>query len=59
MAEIINQKNEDFDEILLIAPDKTLGEHRKHLNKKSLEKVTQEIHKDYTHTPISEISDLF
>jgi len=59
MAEIINQNNNDFDELVLIAPPKILGDLRIHLNKQSLEKVVEEIHKDYTHAPIKEIESIF
>jgi protein required for attachment to host cells len=59
MVEIINQNNNDFDELMLIASPKVLGDLRIHLNKHSLEKIVEEIHKDYTHSPIKEIESIF
>lgn len=59
MANIINQNSALFEELILIAPPKTLGDLRKHLNPLSLAKVVNEIDKDYTHTPIKEIEAIF
>lgn len=58
MAEIINKNNEAFEELVLIAPPKTLGELRKQLNTISRLKLVEEIDKDYTHTPIKEIESI-
>ncbi len=59
MADIINHNNDQFDELLLIAPPKVLGDLRMDLNKTSIEKIAGEIHKDHIHTPIAEIEHLF
>ena len=59
MADIINHNNDHFDELLLIAPPKVLGDLRMDLNKKSTGKIVGEVHKDYTHSPIVEIEHLF
>lgn len=59
MAGIINQNNDQFDELLLIAPPKVLGNLRGELNQASTKKIAGEIQKDHIHTPIAEIEDLF
>lgn len=58
LGELLNKEADAFDELMLIAPGKITSEIRAHLNKKSLEKITEEIHKDYTHTPIKEIEEM-
>lgn len=58
IATILNQNNDKFDELVLIAPPKVLGDLRKYLNKHSLDKLINEINKDYTHTPIKEIENI-
>jgi protein required for attachment to host cells len=59
MADIINHNNDHFDELLLIAPSKVLGDLRMGLNNRSIEKIVGEMHKDYIHSSISEIEHLF
>lgn len=41
-------ENEDFDELIIISPPKTLGAIREYLGKQILSKVTVEIPKDIT-----------
>ena len=59
MAHLINQNTDNFEELLLIAEPKILGEIRSYLDKQALEKIVNEVPKDYTHTPIKEIEELF
>jgi protein required for attachment to host cells len=58
IANIINQNSSLFEELILIAPPKTLGDVRQHLTPASLAKIIKEIDKDYTHTPIKEIEEI-
>ena len=54
LSDFVNKAQEkgEFDELVLVSPSKTLGELRAHLNKGSLQKITNEISKD-----ISKLSD--
>ena len=47
-----------FDEIVLVAPPKTLGELRKKLHKEVEAKVTGEVPKNLTNHPVNEIESL-
>jgi protein required for attachment to host cells len=58
MARFINEHVNGFEELLLIAPSKTLGDLRVFLHKQSLQKVVGEIAKDHTHTPIEKLKSI-
>lgn len=58
MANFINDREGLFESLMIIAPPKTLGILRKSLSKNALKKITKEISKDYTHTPIEKIMDI-
>jgi len=55
LCDILKKANEnsEFDELVIIAPPKTLGDLREHLTKQASLKVTAEIPKDITkYTPV-------
>lgn len=58
MCKMINNNHLKFDELLLVAPPKVIGDMRQFLSKESQHKIVREIHKDYTHTPMAEIEPL-
>ena len=57
IAERINAgaESEEFSEIVIVAPPKTLGEIRKDLSKKAQTRVAGELGKDLTRHPLVEI----
>lgn len=59
MAEIIDARVGEFDALMIIAPGKITYEIKSHLNKEALSKLIEEVHKDYTHTPIEDIERMF
>lgn len=48
----------DFDELVIIAPPKTLGELRKKLHKETEKRTILEIDKEMTNQPLNEIEEL-
>ena len=44
-----------FEQLVVVAPPKTLGEMRKHYHKEVEKRLTAEIPKDLTHLPVQEI----
>ena len=59
-AELVNQRalSNDFDQLAIIAPPKTLGELRKKLHKEAEKRVFCEIPKEMTGRPIPDIEKL-
>ncbi len=59
-AELVNKRalENDFDELAIIAPPKTLGELRKKLHKEAEKRVVCEIPKEMTGRPIPDIEAL-
>lgn len=45
----------DFDELVVVAPPKTLGELRKHYHKEVEKRLVGEIPKDFTNMPVQDI----
>lgn len=46
----------DFDDLVLVAPPKTLGELRKHLHKEVESRVIMELPKEMTNRPLPDIA---
>ena len=59
-ADQVNKRalSNDFDELVIIAPPKTLGELRKKLHKETEKRVVAEIAKEMTGRPVPEIEKL-
>lgn len=56
VAEIVNARQQDFDQLTLIAAPKTLGDLRHYLDRAVSEKVNLEINHDLTHLSLHELS---
>lgn len=59
-ADRINSRalSNDFDQLVIIAPPKTLGELRKKLHKETEKRTILEIDKEMTNQPLNEIEEL-
>lgn len=59
-AEEVNRRSlaNDFDELVIIAPPRTLGELRKKLRKDMVQKIRAEIPKEMTGHPVADIEKL-
>lgn len=55
LTKIINENQEKFDSIILIAPPKILGQMRFMLSENVSKKVEKEINKDLTKLPLEEL----
>lgn len=58
ICDVLDQAQDLFDELILVASPQVLGLLRVHLSKKCLQKVTHEIDKDYTRTPLEDLESL-
>lgn len=57
MGEFLNDRD-DIEDLVIVAPPRTLGELRKHLNRAVTARVSAEIAKDLVKHPIAEIERL-
>lgn len=55
ISQKVNEMQDAYEEIILIAPPLVLGELRKHITKNSHEKIVLEINKDLTKLPLHEL----
>jgi protein required for attachment to host cells len=59
-AEMLKRRalNNDFDQLIVVAPPRTLGELRKHYHKEVEKRLAGEIAKDLTGHPVAEIEKI-
>lgn len=59
-ADILNKRalNNEYDNLIVVAPPRTLGELRKHYHKEVEKRLTGEIAKDLTGHPVQEIEKI-
>jgi protein required for attachment to host cells len=58
VADAVNRaaSADEFDRLILIAPDRSIGELRKHLSDR-VQSTMETVHKDLTKTPVEKIGD--
>lgn len=59
-ADLLNRRalSNDFDQLIVVAPPKTLGEMRKHYHKELEKRLSGEVAKDLTNMPVEEIEKI-
>ena len=59
-AEMLKRRalNNEFENLIIVAPARTLGELRKHYHKEVEKRISREIAKDLTSHPVSEIEKI-